>query len=217
MQDFASARRNMVNSQILTNKVTDERVSDALLHVPREDFVPRAMRAVAYVDEDIPVADGRYLMEPMIFARMLEVVDIEADDLVLDIGCGTGYSTAVIARLASSVVGLESDKDIAGKTDERLTALGVDNAAVITGELADGCASQGPFDVIFVNGAVEFVPDAWREQLADGGRMIVVERKGVVGQAVLYVRSGEVVSSRTVFDANLPLLPGMKREAQFSF
>lgn len=217
MQDFASARLNMVNSQVLTNKVTDERLADALLQVPREDFVPKAMRSVAYVDEDIPVAPDRYLMEPMVFGRMLEIVDIEADDLVLDIACGTGYSTAVLARLASSVVALESDEELAAKTDARLTGLAVDNAAVITGELTEGCASQAPFDVIFVNGAVEYVPDSWREQLADGGRMIVVERSGMVGQAVLYVRAGDIVSPRPVFDANLPLLPGLTKAREFSF
>lgn len=217
MQDFASARLNMVNGQVLTNKVTDERLTDALLQVPREDFVPKAMRTVAYVDEDIPVAEGRYLMEPMVFARMLEIVDIEPDDLVLDIGCATGYSTAVLARLASSVVALEADEQLAAKADERLTALAVDNAAVITGDLKEGCASQAPFDVIFVNGAVEVVPDAWREQLADGGRMIVVERNGSVGKAVLHVRAGDVVSSRPVFDANLPVLAGLRRPPEFSF
>ena len=117
MQEFASRRVNMVNGQILTNKVTDEKLAEALLQVPREEFVPRAMRAVAYLDEDIPVADGRYLMEPMIFARMLEVVDIEPDDLVLDVGCGTGYSTAVMARLAASVVALEENEEMSAQSD----------------------------------------------------------------------------------------------------
>lgn len=217
MQEFASRRVNMVNGQILTNKVTDEKLAEALLQVPREEFVPRAMRAVAYLDEDIPVADGRYLMEPMIFARMLEVVDIEPDDLVLDVGCGTGYSTAVMARLAASVVALEENEEMSVRTDERLTAHNVDNAAVIAGPLAEGCPSQAPYNVIFVNGAVEFVPDAWTEQLADGGRMIVVVRRGSVGQAVLHVRAGEVVSSRPLFDANVPLLPGFAKKAGFSF
>lgn len=207
----------MVNGQILTNKVTDDQLASALLQVPREDFVPKSMRSVAYLDEDIPIAEGRYLMEPMIFARMLEAVDIEPDMLVLDIGCGTGYSTAVMARLAASVVALEADPTIAGKTDEALTVHGVDNAAVITGDLAEGCPSQAPFDVIFVNGAVAFVPEAWKQQLADGGRMILVLREGSVGRAMIFVRSGDAVSSRPLFDANLPMLTGFEPQRHFTF
>ena len=217
MQDFADNRVNMVNGQVLTNRVTDEEIAEALLQVPREDFVPKSKRSVAYIDEDIAIGKGRYLMEPMIFARMLESVDIAKDDIVLDIACGSGYSTAVLARLASTVVALESDAEMAQSADQRLTDHGVDNAAVVTGELTEGYPSQAPYNVIFVNGAVGFVPERWGEQLSDGGRLIVVERKGTVGRAVMYVKAGDLVSARPLFDANLPMLPGFSPKPQFTF
>jgi len=205
MQDNTTARLNMVNNQLLTNKLTDDRIAQALLSVPRENFVPKSLRSVAYLDEDMPLDNGRYLMEPMIFARMLQSAAIGPRDVVLDVACGTGYSTAVLARLAAAVVGLEVDEAAVAGAEAHLAALNIDNAAVVVGALVDGCGDQGPYDVIFVNGAVEELPAAYAGQLTEGGRLVVVERRGPVSQAVLYTNRDGLLSRRELFDAMIPL------------
>ena len=207
----------MVDGQIRPNRVVDERIGEALMAVPRERFVPKALRSVAYVDEDVPLGRGRYLLEPRVFARMLQDAAIAAGDEVLDIGCATGYSTAVLARLATAVVAVESDQEMVGRAEQLLTELEVDNAAVVHGALADGYDAQAPYDVIFVNGATERPLEALQAQLAEGGRMVALERVGNVGQAVLYRRHGDVVGRRVLFDAQVPVLPGFEREAKFAF
>ena len=217
MIDTESRRVSMVNGQILPNKVTDERVTEALLAVAREPFVPKSLRGVAYVDEDIPVGDGRYLLEPMVFARLLQEAEVKAHDVVLDIGCATGYSTAVLARLAGSVVALECDAALADKANEMLNQLDVDNAGVVTGELADGMPDQGPYDVIFMNGAVEQLPDSLKQQLADDGRLVVVQQGDGTGQAWVYRRHGDVIDGRPRFDAQVKRLPGFEAEQVFTF
>ncbi|MFP6746287.1 MAG: protein-L-isoaspartate O-methyltransferase [Alphaproteobacteria bacterium] len=217
MPDNATARLNMVNNQLLTNKLTDDRIVQALLSVPRENFVPKALRGVAYVDEDIPLGNGRHLMEPMAFARILQAAEVRATDVVLDVACATGYSTAVLAQLAATVVGLETDAGAVASAEAQLAALQVDNAAVVSGVLVDGCSEQGPYDVIFINGAVEQVPGAYAAQLAEGGRMAVVERRGPSSQAVLYVKRDGLVSRRELFDAMIPVLPGFQRAEAFQF
>lgn len=217
MQDNATARLNMVNNQLLTNKLTDDRVTQALLSVPRENFVPKALRGVAYVDEDIALGGGRYLMEPMAFARLIQAANIGPDDVVLDIACGTGYSTAVLAQLAATVVGLEADEDAVAGAEAQLSALEVDNAAIVTGVLADGCAEQGPYDVIFVNGAVTTAPSAYTGQLTEGGRLVVVEREGQSSRAVIYANRKGLISRRELFDAMIPLLPGFQAVEAFQF
>ncbi|MBC8239621.1 MAG: protein-L-isoaspartate O-methyltransferase [Alphaproteobacteria bacterium] len=217
MQDNATARLNMVNNQLLTNKLTDDRIAQALLSVPRENFVPKSLRSVAYLDEDIPLDNGRYLMEPMIFARMLQSAAIGPRDVVLDVACGTGYSTAVLAELAAAVVGLEVDAAAVAGAEAQLAALNIDNAAVVVGALADGCGDQGPYDVIFVNGAVEELPAAYAAQLTEGGRLMVVERRGLVSQAVLYTNRDGLLSRRELFDAMIPVLPDFETAEVFHF
>ncbi len=217
MPDNATARLNMVNNQLLTNKLTDDRIVQALLSVPRENFVPKALRGVAYLDEDIPLGEGRHLMEPMAFARILQAAEVQATDVVLDVACATGYSTAVLAQLAATVVGLETDEGAVAAAEAQLAALQVDNAAVVSGVLTDGCSEQGPYDVIFVNGAVEQVPPAYTAQLAEGGRMVVVERQGQSSQAVLYSNRDGLVSRRELFDAMVPVLPGFQMADVFQF
>ncbi len=217
MQDNATARQNMVNNQLLTNKLTDDRIAQALLSVPRENFVPKGLRGVAYLDEDIPLENGRYLMEPMIFARMLQSSAVRNDDVVLDVACANGYSTAVLAQLAAAVVGLEADEAAVAGAEAQLAALNIDNAAVVAGELTDGCGDQGPYDVIFVNGAVDKVPAAYVQQLAEGGRLVVVERRGEVSRAVLYSNRDGLLSRRELFDAMIPLLPGFQMPDVFQF
>ncbi|MFP4005064.1 MAG: protein-L-isoaspartate O-methyltransferase family protein, partial [Alphaproteobacteria bacterium] len=157
--DYRTARLNMVDSQVRTNAVTDRRIIEAMQILPRERFVPRSLRPLAYMGEPLEVAEDRYLLDPRTLSKLIQAAEVEADELVLDVGCVTGYSTAVLAHLAETVVGLEADAALAEEATRLLTDLGIDNTAVITGELAAGAPAQGPFDVIFVNGGVEIVPE----------------------------------------------------------
>jgi protein-L-isoaspartate(D-aspartate) O-methyltransferase len=216
MFEFSTARRNMVESQIRTNEVTDEALLAALGAVPRERFVPDTLRGVAYIDEDLPLKKGRYLMEPMVFARLLQLAAIKPSDMVLDIGCGTGYSTAILSRLANTVVALESDPELAALATATLSELGIDNAVVVTGPLAEGCAKQGPYDVIVFNGSVPSVPDKISRQLAEGGRLVAVVGEGV-GRGTLTMRTRGTIASRPVFDAATPVLPEFAAEQGFVF
>jgi protein-L-isoaspartate(D-aspartate) O-methyltransferase len=215
--DSASARRHMVDSQLAPNKVTDARIKAAMGAVPRERFVPKAYTGVAYMDEDIPCAPGRFLMEPMVFARLLQAAEIGAQELVLDVGCGTGYSVAVLARLAGTVVGLESDKTLSARAGTLLSELGVDNAAVVQGGLEAGLPDQGPFNVILLEGAIEREPDRLLAQLAEGGRLLAVMRGYGVGKAMLWLRQRGRVLSRVLFDASVPRLPGFAAARGFVF
>ena len=217
MIDPVVRRRTMVEGQIRPNRVTDDRIADALLQVPRERFVPRNLRGVAYMDEEVPIGSGRYLLEPRVLARMLQDAAIVATDAVLDVGCATGYSTAVLARLAAAVVAVEQDEALADRAEALLTELEIDNAAVVRGPLADGYAAQAPYDVIFVGGATQRPLPMLHEQLAEGGRLLLIERAGRVGQAVIYRRSGDAVGRRVLFDAQVPVLPGFEAHAGFVF
>ncbi len=213
----AASRRAMIAGQILPNRVTDARVLDALRAVPREHFVPKCLRGVAYVDEDLQVAPGRYLMEPMIFARLVGEALITPADTVLDVACATGYSTAVLARLAETVVAVEEHHELAGQASARLAELGVDNAVVIEAPLVAGAPKEAPFDVIVVNGAVEVVPTALTDQLAEGGRLVCVRRDGAISRGHLITRADGAVGGRDLFDAFSPVLPGFEAPARFRF
>ncbi|MEX0924208.1 MAG: protein-L-isoaspartate O-methyltransferase [Rhodovibrionaceae bacterium] len=218
MVDFSTARLNMVESQIRTNKVTDARILDALETVPRETYVPENRRGVCYIDEDLAIGGGRYLMEPMVLARLLQEARIGKEDVVLDVGCATGYSCAVLSKLAATVVGVECDAALAEQANRVLSEEGIDNAVVIQGPLGDGYPKQAPYNVIILEGAVAEVPPAIRDQLADGGRLVAVIRHDeAMGRAILMQRSGDVVSSRILFDAATPSLPGFEREESFVF
>ena len=169
---MSDAIKSMIEGQIRPNKVTDARVIEAFEAVPRDAFVPKAKREVAYLDEDLEVAKGRYIMEPMVLARLVEAAQVTPEDVILDIGCTSGYSTAILARLGNVVVGLEEDEQLAGTAEAALEVLDIENAAVITGRLCEGVASQGPYQVIFINGAVEEIPAKITEQLVEGGRLV---------------------------------------------
>jgi len=215
---FTVARRHMVDSQLRPNKVTNDRLAQAMEQVPRELFVPKSLRGVAYLDEDIEIADGRHLMEPMVLARLLQAADVRGDDIVLDVACGSGYSTAVIARLAGTVVGVESDVALAERATALLTDLEVDNAAVVEGAFDAGLPDQGPYDVILLNGAVPAPPPALLDQLADGGRLVAVIRGDrPTGQAIRFSRHGDGVTRKVLFDATCPPLPGFAAPAGFVF
>ena len=215
--DYETARHNMVEGQIRTNRVTDLAVIDALAEVPREAFLPRPLQGVAYIDEVLPLGGGRYMMEPMVLARLLQAATIGADDVVLVVGCGSGYEAAAIARLASTVVAVESDAELAARAGESLNEQGIDNAAVVEGEIAEGYPKQGPYDVIFINGAVDDVPPAILEQLAEGGRLVSIVNTGKVGTARVISRVDGIVAGRDIFDAGTPSLPGMESAPAFVF
>jgi protein-L-isoaspartate(D-aspartate) O-methyltransferase len=218
MPDYAVARRNMVAGQIRTNQVTDPALIAALEEIPREIFVPPALAGVGYLDEDLPLGGGRYVMEPRVFARLLQAAGIGRSDVVLDIGCATGYSSAVISRLAATVVALESDPVLIRKANEAFARLELDNAVVVEGPLASGYPAQAPFDVIVIEGGVPEVPPAIAAQLAEGGRLAaVVAPPGGTGQAVLMLRRGGVVSGRAICDASTPPLPGFEILPSFQF
>lgn len=220
MTDFSQSRRKMVDNQLRTNDVTDHRILDAMEEVPRERFVPASRKAVAYIDEDLQIGSdegGRVLMKPHIFGKMLQLADIRADHVVLIVGAGTGYSAAVIAKLAASVVALEEDEALCNSATESLVELGIENAVVVDGPLVDGYASEGPYDVIFVDGAVEALPETLTKQLKSTGRLVVIEGLGGAGVARLYQKSGEAVSSRFGFNAAVSLLPGFAKSEEFTF
>lgn len=217
MSDLNAARFNMVESQVRPSAITDGRVADALHAVPRERFVPAEVAEHAYMDESIEISDGRFLMTPTAFAKLMQAAEIDADALVLDVGCGSGYSTAVLAELAGAVVGLEEDENLASRATGHLTALEVDNAAVVTGKLIEGCALQGPYDVIFVEGAVDEVPSALFDQLAEGGRLAAIIDGSSVGKATIYTRSEGDIGHSNPFDAKIPPLPGFQKPKGFEF
>ena len=215
--DFAAARRNMVDCQILPNRVTDQRLIEALGTVPREAFVTTKFKGVAYVDEAIPLSGGRYLMEPLVTARLIQAAEPKALDLALVIGCGIGYGAAVLSHLAGTVVAVESDGGLAKEANQILSGLGMDTVAVVEGHLEKGYRKQAPYDVIFFNGAVADVPEAISSQLAEGGRLVAVVSKDGLGKARLLTWHHDQVSSREVFDASTPLLPGFERSESFVF
>jgi protein-L-isoaspartate(D-aspartate) O-methyltransferase len=223
MEQFAVARAKMVDNQLRTQSVTDYAVLAAMGAVPRERFLPPAGRPLAYIDSDLPLtAPGpggqpRYMMEPAPLARLVQLAEVGTADVVLVVGCGTGYSAAVLARLATSVVALEQDSDLAGHAAETLTDLGVDNVAVVTGSLEAGYPSEAPYDAIFLDGAVEIVPPALFDQLKDGGRLVAVVGYGRAAAATVFTRSGADIGNRVAFDADVQPLPGFKRPKAFVF
>ncbi len=218
MVDYAEARLNMVDCQLRTNKVTDEAVLDAFLNIPRERFVPPAARGVAYVDDDIPLGRDRALMAPMVLARLVQLAAIGPVDKVLEIGCGTGYATAVLARLAAHVTALECDPGFAAAARALLGELGCVGLEIVSGPLAEGWPPKAPYDVILFGGAVEAIPPAIAAQLGEGGRLVAVvaPREGT-GQAVLMMREEGALSSRPAFDAAIAALPGFERAPSFVF
>jgi protein-L-isoaspartate(D-aspartate) O-methyltransferase len=207
----------MVDGQLRTTDVTVPAILDAMRSLPREMFVDEKRRPLAYLDEDIEVAPGRYLMEPSPFAKLLQLAEITPSDRVLDVGTGTGYSAAVLSRLAASVVALESDAALAARAREALAATGSANVEVVIGALVAGHPSGRGYDVIVVEGAIETLPESLTAQLADGGRLVAVDGHGNAGVARLYLNVGGVITSRRAFNAALKPLPGFERTPAFEF
>lgn len=221
MTDFAALRRMMVDGQVRTADVTDPRLLAALLSVPRERFVPAEKTSIAYLDLDVQVGGqggtARKLLKPMVLAKLLQIAGVGANDHVLDVGCATGYSTALLSRLAASVVGLEEDAALARAATEALEAAGADNAKVVTGALTKGFAADAPYDLILMEGSSEIVPEMLLDQIKDGGRLVCVLGSGPSAKAMLYRRVGRELSGRPVFDAAAPLLPGFVKPPEFVF
>jgi protein-L-isoaspartate(D-aspartate) O-methyltransferase len=220
MFDLAAARRMMVDGQVRTSDVTDQRIIAAMLDLPRERFVPERYASLAYLDRDVAVSAStppRCLLKPMVLAKLIQAADVGPTDHVLDIGCATGYSTALLARLAQSVVALEEDATLARHARENLAATAA-SAEVVIGPLADGWPGRAPYDVILINGAIEVVPERLLRQLAPGGRLVAVVGRAPTSRAVRYVAAGDGQASAVpVFDAAAPPLPGFARPQGFVF
>lgn len=220
MIDFAEMRRAMVDAQVRANDVTDLKIVAAMLDTPRERFVPAALRNFAYIDDDLLVKDGtpgRYLMEPMVLAKLIQAAEIGEGELVLDVGAATGYSTAVLAKLAGQVVALEEDAELAALGTAALNELGIPNAAYVTGPMTAGWTREAPYDVILIGGSVDEVPAALLAQLKPGGRLLAVVGRGRAGRATVFTHTPGGVSPRIVFDAGVPPLPGFEVKPGFVF
>jgi protein-L-isoaspartate(D-aspartate) O-methyltransferase len=217
MADFAQRRRTMVDTQIRPSDVTSFTVIDAMLNVPREAFVPDEARDLAYVGGPISLGGARQLMEPRTIAKTLEALALTPADLVLEIGPGMGYTTALVARMAEAVVAVEEDADLAREAEAALSAQNVDNAAVLTGPLAEGSARNGPYDAIAIFAGVEEMPQAILEQLKEGGRIAAAFMEGPLGEVRLGVKTHGIVSWHMEFNATAPVLPGFARAPSFVF
>jgi protein-L-isoaspartate(D-aspartate) O-methyltransferase len=222
MTNFSDLRRNMVDCQLRPNDITSLRILEAMDQVPRELFVPEAQQTTSYADREIQLVSRneskgpRSMLTPMALGSLLEIADIEPTDFILDVGCLTGYSSAVLAHLAESVVAVEAVPEMVKKATDILNDLEIVNVAVVEGSLSQGQANQGPYDVILVNGAVEQVPTALTDQLKDGGRLVTVVVENGYGRAERFVRTGGVVSSVSLRDLSAPVLSDFSLVPEFS-
>jgi len=222
MTDFTLQRLNMVESQVRPSDITDRRIIRAMLEVAREAFVPKEFASIAYIDGPVPATvrsggEGRHLLPPRTFAKLLQLANIGPESVVLDVGCATGYSTAVLAKLASRVVAVEADPGLAGEAARNLRELGERNAVVTVGAHPDGAPAEAPFDVILLNGAVPAVSSSLLEQLRDGGRLVAMLREGPLYRAHVWRRGGKAVDGRPAFEGAAAPLPGFEVPTGFVF
>lgn len=217
MTDFAAARGAMVDCQIRPSDVASYPIILAMLKVPREEFVPASLRPVAYLGEHVPLAPRRVVLDPRVFAKMLDAIDVGPADLVLDVGCGLGYSAAILSRMAQAVIAVEEIPELAVEAEAALAAHGADNVVVETGPLAQGRAEHGLYDAVVIEGGVERVPQAIEDQLKPGGRIVAIFMSGAYGQARIGVRTPEGIAWRRAFDAAAPVLPGFEAAKAFEF
>jgi protein-L-isoaspartate(D-aspartate) O-methyltransferase len=225
MTDSGLQRFNMVESQVRPSDVTDRRIIKAMLDVPREAFVPSALASIAYMEEPVPVTDEtnnraeatRHLLAPRTFAKLIQLAQIDDDSVVLDVGCATGYSTAVLAKIAARVVAVESDKVLADMAAQTLQTLGLGNASVTVAPLVAGASAEGPFDAIILNGSVPAIPDTLLHQLKDGGRLVAVVADGALARAHVTLRLRDTFDTRPAFEAAAARLPGFDKPTGFVF
>jgi len=214
MSDYAAQRLNMVEAQVRANDVTDLRLQRAMLEIPREDFVPADRRAVAYMEGCIPLNNGRWMLDARSFSKLAQLASIRSGDRILDVGCGTGYSTSVLAQLGSEVWGLEEDAALAARGAQLVS---LPNARIEQGTLAGGLERHGPYDVIFMNGGCECRPESLLAQLKEGGRLVCILYEDGPGRGHLFIKAEGAVSDRAAFDAIVPVLPGFARVPGFAF
>ncbi|MEQ8825113.1 MAG: protein-L-isoaspartate O-methyltransferase [Filomicrobium sp.] len=223
MTDIANQRLNMVESQVRPSDVTDRRILRAMSEIPREAFVPESHKQMAYMDELIPLtkseqgSEPRALLAPRTLAKLIQLAEVSASDVVLDVGCGSGYSAALLGKLAETVVALEKDASLAETATKALQELSLDNVAVVTGELPEGYSDEGPYDAIFVGGRVEEIPAGLLDQLKDGGRLVAISGPSMYARAVLWQRVGANFDEKEYFEAGAPILPGFAKAAEFIF
>lgn len=217
MTDFAAARQAMVDCQVRPSDVTRYAIIEAMLWCPRERFVAKSRAETAYAGAEIPLGSGRVMLEPRTLAKMLEAARIGPRDLVLDLAPGTGYSTALIARMAEAVIAIEPDEGFAATAQAVLADLDADNAVVSVGDPAEGDPGHGPYDVIFINGAVETLPEALTGQLKQGGRLVALFNRAGAGQCHVLTRAAGGLSRLYMFDASAPVLDGFRASAEFVF
>ncbi len=218
MLDFTQARQNMVDCQLRTNKIVNDQLINAFLSVPRECFVEKGQESIAYIDKDISVGLGRYLIAPMVLAQLMQSLRAKPHEVALDVGCATGYSSAILAHLVTTVVALENENGLALIANDNFTNLAVDNAVVVEGKLNEGYATQGPYDVICVGGSIAAIPGCLIDQLSEGGRLgAIIGHSSGTGKAVLVSKNNGTVSERVLFDATVSLLPGFEVQKGFIF
>ncbi len=221
--DFEAARVKMVENQIRTTDVTSHSVLNAFLTVPRENFVPEKSKLLAYIDNDIEIAPAaagkpaRFLMEASPLAKLLQLGAITKQDKVLDVGCGTGYASAILSSIADKVIALDSDENLAAQAKANVAALGYDNVTVVTGDLEKGNAGNGPYDVIFINGSIEQLPQGLLDQLSEDGRLITVIGYGHAARATVFMRERGAFSENVFFNASIKPLPGFAKAREFVF
>lgn len=217
MLDSALQRANMVATQLRTNDVSDARIRAAMSVVPRERFVPEATKPLAYMERCITLKNSRVMLDARSFGKLLQLATILPEDVVLDLGCGTGYSSAVLSLIAGRVVALEEDSELAAAAQDNLRALGTANAEVVRGPLVHGWPKAAPYDVIVIGGGIEVEPAGLVKQLRSGGRLVTIWRDGEAGHARLYLNDDGTVSNRSAFDAQVPILPGFEKRPSFVF
>lgn len=208
----------MVDCQIHPQGVVSAELLDAYETMPREEFLPEDKRGIAYIDEEISLPNGRFLMDASTHARLVQTLDLTPDHAVLDIGDSTGYSAAILSKLAGTVIALDDMDDFVAQAESKWNTLGCSNIVAFGSGMRAGLEKHAPYDAIIINGAVSFVPQTILQQIKDGGRLVVVLKpeQGAQGKAVLYVRTGDVFSDRVLFDSFLPYLPGFEAKNDFS-
>lgn len=216
MTDYTSRRTIMVDTQVRPSDVTKFPIIEAMLAVRREEFVPDAKREAAYIGENIGLGGARVILEPRTFGKMLDALDVQGDELVLDLGCGYGYSAAVLARMAEAVVAVESIESLAAEAQDILNREGADNVLLVKGELTAGAPKHAPFDAIICEGAVEHVPASVTDQLKEGGRIAAIFAEGALGVVRIGYKIDGVLSWRFAFNANAPILSGFEKHAAFT-
>lgn len=216
MVDYSARRTMMVDTQVRPSDVTKFPIIDAMLSVPREVYVPDALREAAYVGENVDLGGGRVVLEPRTLAKLLDAVDVQPGHVVLDLACGLGYATAVIAQIADFVVGVEDDADLAREAETLLAEQGVHNAAVMNGSLTKGAAKSGPYDIIITQGAVEQVPEGILDQLREGGRIACIFAESALGVVRIGHKIDGQISWRFAFNASAPVLKGFEKTKIFA-